>query len=133
MNRLQLLPIILALFATFPCLVLAETESTLPSQAGTGLEGVISVSPILGGPTRMGVSDSKPLANTAFVVKKGNHTVTSFDTDDRGRFHISLPPGHYTISTKDSKGVVGHYGPFEVDIAAGQIKKVEWNCDTGIR
>jgi hypothetical protein len=28
---------------------------------------------------------------------------------------------------------VGFYGPFEVEIAAGQIKKVQWNCDTGMQ
>ena len=132
-KQLLLFPAILVFFTAISCLTLAETESALQSQSETGLEGVISVSPILGGPTRMGVSDSKPLASTAFVVKKGNRTVTSFSTDDQGRFHISLSPGHYTISTKDWKGVVGHYGPFEVDVAAGQVTKVQWNCDTGIR
>jgi hypothetical protein len=81
----------------------------------------------------MGVPDSSPLANTAFVVKKENRIVTSFNTDDQGGFRISLPSGHYAISLKDSKRAIGYYGPFEVDIAAGEIKKVQWTCDTGIR
>lgn len=81
----------------------------------------------------MGVPDSRPLANTAFVVTQENRIVTSFNTDDEGGFRISLPSGHYAISMKDRTGVVGYYGPFEVDIAAGQITKVQWKCDTGIR
>jgi len=44
-----------------------------------------------------------------------------------------LAPGHYTISRKDWESRVGSYGPFEVDVTARQIKKVQWNCDTGIR
>ena len=94
---------------------------------------MISVSAVHGGPSRAGVPDSRPLANTAFVVKKGNNTITSFTTDDQGCFRISLAAGHYTISRKDWEGRVGSYGPFEVDVAAGQIKKVQWNCDTGMR
>ena len=100
---------------------------------GSGLEGSISLHTISGGPVKQGVPDSKPLANTPFDVKKGELAVASFTTNDRGRFQISLPPGHYSISKKDWKSRVGYYGPFEVDIVAGQIKKVQWNCDTGMQ
>ena len=65
--------------------------------------------------------------------QKDNSTVASFKTNDEGRFKISLPPGHYTISRKDWNASIGSYGPFEVDVAAGQMKKVQWNCDTGLR
>ena len=82
---------------------------------------MISVSAAHGGPSRAGVPDSRPLANTAFIVKKGNNTITSFRTDNQGCFRISLAAGHYTISRKDWEGPVWNYGPFEVDVAAGQI------------
>ena len=88
---------------------------------------------ISGGPVKQGVPDSKPLANTTFVVKQGDLTITSFTTDDQGRFRISLPSGHYSISKKDWNSRVGFYGPFPIDITAGQIKKVQWNCDTGMQ
>jgi hypothetical protein len=55
------------------------------------LEGSISLHGISGGPVKQGVPDSKPLANTTFVVKQGDLTITSFTTDDQGRFRISLP------------------------------------------
>src|SRR5712692_3389026 len=129
MNKQHLLPIVLVPLALFSCLASAETQP----EPGTGLEGVISISPIHGGPTRVGIPNSGPLANTAFVVKQGDRTVTTFTTDDQGRFRVSLPPGHYIISRKDGGGRIGRYGPFEVDVAAGQIKKVQWNCDTGMR
>jgi hypothetical protein len=127
---LSLLALLLALFSRFAW---AETASTPKAEPGTGLDGVILVGPIQGGPTRQGIPDSRPLTNTEFLVMKENSTVASFRTDDQGRFRISLPSGHYTVSRKDWKASVGSYGPFEVDVAEGQIKTVQWNCDTGIR
>ena len=133
LNKQQSLELLLILLAPFICVAQAETQSMPSSEAGTGLEGSISLHGISGGPVKQGVPDSKPLANTTFVVKQGDLTITSFTTDDQGRFRISLPPGHYSISKKDWNSRVGFYGPFPVDITAGQIKKVQWNCDTGMQ
>lgn len=133
MRKLFSLSIPAVLLVLFFRSVLAETQSTPKPDSETGLEGVISVGPIQGGPTRQGVPDSRPLANVEFVIEKENNPVASFKTDDHGRFRISLPPGHYSISRKDWKASIGSYGPFEVDVAAGQMKRVQWNCDTGMR
>ena len=121
------------LLTLFFCFALAPTQSEAQPETGTGLEGEIRIGPIHGGPTRIGVPDSKPLANTAFVVKKDEKIIASFETNDEGRFRVSLSPGKYTISQRDWKGKIGGYGPFEVEIVAGQMKKVQWECDTGIR
>ena len=102
-------------------------------EAETGIEGVISVGPIHGGPSRAGVPDSRPFANIAFVVGNENGPVASFTTDDQGRFRISLAPGHYIVSMKDGKSKLGRYGPFAVDVVAGKMTKVQWDCDTGMR
>lgn len=110
--------------------------ATLPLSAAdsaTGLEGVITVGPLYGGPSGIGVSDSRPLANTALIAENQKGTVVSFSTDDQGRFHLSLEPGHYTVSLREKRGGIGRYGPFEADVTAGQMTKVEWRCDTGMR
>ena len=133
MRNLSPFPIFVVLLALLSRFVLAQTHSTPTPAAETGLEGVILVGPVQGGPSRQGVPDSRPLANTEFIVEKENSAVASFTTDDQGRFRISLPSGHYTISRKNWKAAIGSYGPFEVDVAAGQMKKVQWNCDTGVR
>jgi hypothetical protein len=133
MRKPSLLAVIAALLALFSRAAWAETQSTPKAEPETGLEGVILVGPIQGGPTKQGVPDSRPLANTEFLVAKENNTVASFRTNDQGHFRISLPPGHYTISRKDWKASIGSYGPFEVDVAAGEITSVQWSCDTGMR
>src|SRR5437867_6979412 len=99
----------------------------------TGIEGVITISPIQGGPVRADAPASGPLANTAFAVKKESAEVASFTTDDHGRFRIQLPPGHYKVSIKGRKTTIGHFGPFEADVVADKITSVRWNCDSGIR
>ncbi len=121
------------ILALFSCVARAETTPTPSSESGTGIEGLITLHNIQGGPYREGVPDSRPLSKNTFVVKKGDETIASFTTDDKGRFQISLPAGHYSISKKDWKTHVGHYRPFEVDVAAGQVKKVEWKCYTGMQ
>jgi predicted ATP-dependent Lon-type protease len=64
-------------------------------------------------------------------VKKENETVTSFTTDAQGGFRISLPPGHYIVVREDA-GRIGHWR-FEVDVVAGEMKKVQWTADSGMR
>jgi len=117
----------------FGCLAHAGTQSNPSPAPASGLEGSIFLHTIEGGPVIKGAPDSKPLADTTFLVRQGDLTVTSFTTDKQGSFRVSLPPGHYSIAKKDWNSRVGFYGPFEVDIAAGQIKKVQWDCDTGMQ
>ena len=114
-------------------LCLTATLSLSAADPATGLEGVITVGPVHGGPSRIGLPDSKPLGNTAFIVENQKGTLVSFTTDDQGRFHLSLEPGHYTVSLKEKRVAIGRYGPFEADVTAGQMTKVQWRCDTGIR
>jgi hypothetical protein len=98
----------------------------------TGIEGEIRIA-APAGPTRLGVDDSKPLAKTVFVVRQQEKVVASFETDDQGRFQLSLAAGKYRISKRDWNGRFGRYGPFDVEIVAGQIKTVQWKCDSGMQ
>ena len=117
-----MLPILLPRMAT------AETS---PS-ASTGIEGVIFVSPSHGGPIRQGVPSTAAVANVPFVVQKGDQTVTSFTTDGEGRFQVSLPPGHYTVFRSNTGSRIGRWR-FEADVIAGQVTKVQWTADSGMR
>lgn len=99
----------------------------------TGIEGVISITPVTGGPVRQGAPDSRPLPNMEFAVMKGEERVASFQTDAEGHFKVSLEPGHYQISKAGPKVRVGYWGPFEIDVVEGQIAKVQWKCDSGMQ
>jgi len=70
-----------------------------------------------------------PVSHTTFVVAQNGNPVTSFTTDEFGRFTVSLPPGHYTVALKDRNGAIGRYGPFKLEVAPGKMTKVVWRCD----
>ena len=121
------------LFALSACLAPAESPTPSPPRPDTGLEGTVLLHTVHGGPAIKGVPDSRPLSNTTFEVKKADVAVASFTTDAQGQFRISLAAGHYTVSKKDWKSRVGFFGPFPVEVTAGEMKKVQWNCDTGMQ
>ena len=98
----------------------------------TGIEGVITINPARPGPVRADAPVS-PLANIAFGVENQKGEIASFTTDNEGRFRVSLAPGHYKVSRKGRTSSIGRYGPFEVDVVAGQMTKVQWQCDSGMR
>jgi len=98
----------------------------------TGIEGVVSISPIHGGPSRVGEVDSAPLANAVFEVANAAGVAATFTTDEAGRFRVPLPPGHYTIKKGDVKKFP-RCGPFEAEVTAAGFNKVTWACDSGMR
>ena len=115
----------------FSCLMSLAEESA--SAGETGVEGIILISPTRGGPVRPGMETSAPLREIEFVVRKGDETVATFKTDAEGKFRVPLSPAHYTVSRANWVGRIGRYGPFEVDVTAGQMSKVKWTCDSGMR
>ena len=127
--RIQTFSIILGLVFMDVCACTGQT----PSGGESGIEGTITISPARPGPIRADEPASVPLGNATFVVENNNGEVASFTTDGKGRFRASLPPGHYKVSLKGRKSSIGRFGPFEVDVASGNMINVQWECDSGIR
>lgn len=124
--------IALACIAAFCWLMLSADHSSASPQPATGIEGSFSVGPITGGPSRQDAPDSAPLANMAFVVENGTGTVVTFTTDEKGRFRVPLPPGKYIVRTADMK-TKNAKCRFEVEVNTTGFKKVNYECDSGMR
>jgi hypothetical protein len=127
--RFWKLPIALMLLVMYAGFLPGQTRVG----SDTGIEGVITINPTRPGPVWADAPSSQPLANTAFVAENQKGEFTSFTTDDQGRFRMPLAPGHYKVSLKGRTSSIGRYGPFEVDVVAGQMTKVQWQCDSGVR
>jgi len=119
------------LMASFIACSISAGQS--PTASETGIEGTIGISPSHPGPTREDEADSAPLANITFAAENESGTATTFTTDEKGRFRVSLKPGHYRVSVKEQKNRIRRCGPFDVDVGVNKMTKVEWRCDSGMR
>ena len=117
------------LIALFSMTAVAET----PSPGTSGIEGTIVVSPTGPGPIRKDEGPSvAPVRNAQFAIKAGDATLKTFTTDGEGRFQVALPPGHYVIVREGAPPRIGRWR-FEADVVAGQVTKVNWTADSGMR
>ena len=117
------------LIALFSMTAVAET----PSPGTSGIEGTIVVSPTRPGPIRKEEGPSvAPVRNAQFAIKAGYGTIKTFTTDGEGRFQVVLPPGHYVIVREGAPPGIGRWR-FESDVVAGQMTKVNWTADSGMR
>jgi hypothetical protein len=113
------------------CSMTAVAET--PASGASGIEGTIVVSPIRPGPIRKDEEPSvAPVRNAQFAIKAGDATVKTFTTDGEGRFQVALPPGHYVIVKEGAPPRIGRWR-FEADVVAGQVTKVNWTADSGMR
>jgi len=104
-----------------------------PPPGTSGIEGTIVVSPTRPGPIRKDEERSvAPVRNARFAIKAGDATVKTFTTDGEGRFQVALPPGHYVIVREGAPPRIGRWR-FEADVVAGQVTKVKWTADSGMR
>ena len=109
----------------------ALAETLAPGTSG--IEGTIVVSPSRPGPIRKDEGPSvAPVRNAQFAIKVGDATVKTFATNGEGRFQVALPPGHYVIVREGAPPRIGRWR-FEADVVAGQLTKVNWTADSGMR
>lgn len=116
------------LIALFSMTAVAET----PPSGTNGIEGTVLVSPSRPGPITKDGPSVAPARNMQFLVKAGDATLKTFTTDGEGRFQVALPPGHYVILREDAGARIGRWR-FEADVVAGEMTKVNWTGDSGMR
>ena len=119
--------------ATLIALACMTAVAETPAPGTSGIEGTIVVTPTRPGPIRKGEEPNvAPVSNAQFVVKAGDAIVKTFTTDGEGRFQVALPPGHYVVLREGAAPRVGRWR-FDADVIAGQMTKVNWTADSGMR
>ena len=120
------------LAATFVALLSMTAAAETPAPRSSGIEGQIAVSPSRPGPIRKDEPSVAPVPDTPFIVKAGDAVVARFTTDAEGRFAVALQPGHYIVVRDGAPAKIGRWR-FEADVVAGQMTKVNWTADSGMR
>ena len=104
MKQITMAPVTIGrrIFKRFPLLLAAISlagclQTTTPANAvETGIRGTVLWGPIQPGATSPGQTDEAPL-RASFTVYGPDKKTARFESDDRGSFEVSLPPGDYTI------------------------------------
>ena len=116
----------------FAALLPMTTPAETPRPGTSGIEGTIVVSPSRPGPITKDGPSVAPVRNVQFLVKARDGIVARFTTDGDGRFRVALPPGHYVIMRDGAAPRIGRWR-FDADVVAGEVTKVQWTADSGMR
>jgi hypothetical protein len=96
----------------------------------SGIRGTILAGPACPGPARIeSPCPDRPVSMTVEVVS-GATVVATFTSDAAGKFSVSIPPGSYTLRSKNGLPALKSVTVVVVD---GQFTDVELHADTGIR
>jgi len=106
---------------------------TATAKATSGIEGQVLL-----GPTcpveREGMPCEEPYEATIVVWDAGRtQRVLIFDSDDDGRFHVTLPPGEYYIEPQGDVQGLPRPEPQTVTVPADTFVSLILRYDTGIR
>ena len=121
----------LAIALTIAVGVSACAQAANPSSSG-GVRGKVTA-----GPQCPVVSQASPCPDAPWIgtVRATAEDGTAYEdqTDDQGRYEISLPPGVYVVVPVTSGGTPPTGEPQTVQVAQGQPLDLNLAVDTGIR
>ncbi|MDH4075884.1 MAG: carboxypeptidase-like regulatory domain-containing protein [Acidimicrobiia bacterium] len=110
-----------------------NTATTGGGAAGQRLAGTVTASPTCPVERADQPCAPRPVANAHIeAFDRSEHLVTSIDTDDEGRFALTLAPGRYVL-TASSGAVFPSCPPLTVDVPTSGTARADIACDTGIR
>ncbi len=100
----------------------------------TGIEGQFLRGPVRGGPVRVDAPSEAPVQGIFHVLDADGQEVATFETDEEGRFRVTLPPGTYTLVPGDDLPIMRpgrQKKPFTV--ASSGFTRLRIVFDTGMR
>jgi hypothetical protein len=110
------------------------SNSILSTGSGaSGIEGQVSIGPACPGPVSVDKPcPDQPYQATLVVQDQNGQTVTQFQSDANGNFHVSLNPGTYTLHP-ESAGAYPRARDLTVTVNPGQFTQLQITYDSGIR
>ena len=103
-----------------------------PSGGSAGIQGHVLAGPQCPVETLTSPCPPAPWIGTVRATAEDGKTYED-ETDDQGRYAISLPPGVYEVVAITDGGVPPTGEPQTVQVAEGQPLELDLSVDTGIR
>ncbi len=93
--------------STIPSLACASNPSRQDQErVDTGVMGQVLRGPVAPGPERVGSADEEPFSALFHVLNGNEVEVTSFESDEEGRFEVALAPGNYIVVPDESAPIL---------------------------
>ena len=118
---------------------LVKPPQNVTFEANSGIEGKALLGPVCPGPQVAGGTEAtrcadQPYQATFEVLDEKGSVVTTFRTDDNGRFEVALSPGTFTIVPETNpNAVLPSASAQTVSVTEGEFTQITINFDTGIR
>jgi hypothetical protein len=113
-------------------LVLATCSIYSPTPRGSGIEGQVLLGPICPLVQEGQECPDQPYQATLTITDRNGIQMTQFQTDQQGRFQVSLVPGEYILHPESPNGL-----PFAGDqslvVETGRYTQISVHYDSGIR
>jgi hypothetical protein len=113
-------------------LVLATCTIYSPTPRGSGIEGQILLGPMCPVVQEGQDCPDRPYQATLTVTSRNGVQVAQFQSDEQGRFRLSLVPGEYVLHPESPNGI-----PFAGDqsftVETGRYTQITVLYDSGIR
>ena len=113
-------------------ILLATCSSREAAHAESGMEGQVLIGPMCP-VVQVGQPCPDQLYQTTLTINgQDGKKITQAQTDQRGRFKISLKPGQYILHP-ESPNVMPFAAEQSFSVVAGQFTQITVNYDSGIR
>ena len=124
----------LRLTGWFACALMASSSASASGEDGSGVQGLISLSPTCGGPQREGDTPCKaPYEGAELRLLSGSGaTVATARTTSDGRYLLSAPAGHYRVVVMTPIRITRCQSP-DVVVTEKKFSVVDIECDSGMR
>jgi len=113
-------------------LVLATCTLYSPTPRGSGIEGQVFIGPMCPAEQQGQACPDQPYQATLTVNSLNGAQIAQFQTDEQGRFLVSLVPGQYILHPESPNGI-----PFASDqtflVETGRYSQITVYYDSGIR
>jgi hypothetical protein len=113
-------------------LVLATCTIYSPTPRGSGIEGQVLLGPMCPVVQEGQDCPDQPYQATLTVTSRNGVQVAQFQSDEQGRFRVSLVPGEYILHPESPNGIP-FAGDQSLTVETGRYTQITVLYDSGIR